>query len=260
MFDLAGCQHAHESADGEGDQGIDRDACDGAKGQHDDHDNGAQDSGAEAGEVLLAGALDVGRGDRVAALFAQQRSEEDRHNEREQCRNEVSHHDSCQILLKSFGDSDRIGVGRNDVSGLAAADHRDEDPALGEVCSFADRKGNRGDRDDRDVDEYADCADDHGCDRDRCDGSFFTEFFDDGLGDLLRRAGLDQRAGQDTAGQDPQDRGHHGSRAAHHSAYCSCESASADQAADQRAEDQAVCGLDFSNDQNNCNNETDDCS
>ena len=257
VFDLAGCQHAHETADGEGDQGIDRDACDGAEGQHDDHDNGTQDSGTEAGKILLAGALNVGRGDCVAALFAQQGGEEDRHNKREDGGNEISHHDSCQILLKCFGNSDRVGVGGNDVSGLAAADHSDEDTALGEICSFADRKGDGSNRDDRDIDEYADCADDHGRDRDRRDGSFFTELFDDGLGDLLRRASLDQRAGQNTAGQDPQDRGHHRSGAAYHSAYCCRESASADQAADQRAEDQAVCGLYFSDDQNNCNNETD---
>ena len=98
VLDLAGCDHTDETAYRKRDQRIDGNACDGAKRQHDDDDDGAKNSRSESGQILLAGALHVAGCDLIAGLFAQDRREENGHNQREDRGNGVAHHNSSQIL------------------------------------------------------------------------------------------------------------------------------------------------------------------
>ena len=206
VSDLSGGCHADKAAYRQSDQGVNGNTGDGAEGQHDDDHYRAQDCCSEGRKLLFPCGFHVSFRDLVFSGNAQTGSQNNGDCQGKKSGNKVAHHDSGQILGECLRYRNRVGVGGNNVACLAAADHGDQNAALGKACSLADRQRNRRNSNNRDVDEYAYCADDHRRDRDRGYSPFLAQFFNDRLRDLFRRSCLDQGSCQNAAGQDPQDR------------------------------------------------------
>ena len=113
----------------------------------------------------------------VARPLCEQGSKDDGRDERADCRDQVLQHHSCEVKLKGLGHGNGVRVRGDNVTCLAAADHREQDAALREAGALTDCEGNRRNRDDSDVDEHADRADNHGRHCERRNGAPFRLWY-----------------------------------------------------------------------------------
>ena len=249
VFGMACHENAYDTAHGQCDQRVDGNAEERTQCQQDDDHQRAENGGQKAGQILCVVAFQIGGRDGIVFLFGQQCCQENGDDERQQRGNDVLHHDRGQRLLESLRHRDGVGVGRNDIAGLAAADHGQQHAALAQPSLLADGQRDGSDSDHGNINENAHGADDHGGDGDGHNRPLFPQLVHDRFRDLLGGAGFDERTGQDAAGQNTEDGGHHGARSADHGIDGSHQSAAADEAADQRAEDKAVGRSDFADDE-----------
>ena len=232
VADVSGYQNADQTAERKRNQRVHRNLSERAKGEEHNHSQRARKRLQGVRELFRRCRLEIVLRNAVARLLCEERSEDNGRDERAERRNQVLHHYSREVKLKSLGHGNGVRVRGDNVACLAAAYHCKQNAALRETGALTDCKGNRRNRDDSDVNEHADRADNHGRDRECRNGALFAYRVDDGLCDFLCRAGLNERARQNTAGQNAEHRGHHGARAAHHRGDRAREAAAANQSAD----------------------------
>ena len=144
--------------------------------------------------------------------------------------------------MKGLGHGNGVRVRRDDVAGLAAADHGEQERRNRDVRPAADRERDGRDGDDGDVHEHADGRHDQRRERHGGEGEARAAAGDDRVGDLRRAPGLHERAHEHAGDENAQHRGHHRLRPGDHRGDRRGETAAAEQPAGERSEDERVRG------------------
>ena len=122
-------------------------------------------------------------------------------------RDDADRDDRGQRHAEALSRRDVVRVRAHDVARADRAELRHQHAHLVIACTLRHLKGDRCDRDARDVAEHADGGQDPRRERDRDQAALRAQFIHDRFRDTLGRAALDQRTGEDAGGHDTDDGG-----------------------------------------------------
>lgn len=138
-----------------------------------------------------------------------------------------------------------VGVGGDDVAGLASAGQGDQQGQLGDLEPAADLDGDGCHDQDGHGDEDSDGADDHGGQGQGEDGHALAQAVHYGSGYPVGGAGLHHDPRQHAGSQDPDDRAHDALGAGHHDVDGLAQGGAPDQAAYDGSQHERISGVEL---------------